>query len=158
MMLVKTILFLALLASCFLVALSVYLLIQRGINERRIRQEEIIRNPEAKIGILESENNKISGRIKTLIICLLFFACIITYFVGKKVENTLLSKVVTLSLEEHNENSFSNKFGIKNIQIEKNKYLYVKIILEDSGKKYIEEHAFDYRGVWQGSDIIECKE
>lgn len=62
-----------------------------------------------------------------------------------------------VAIDKHNRNNYSNKFMIKNIVIEKKNFIFVKIFLEDSSKKYIEEQAFNYKGIWQGSDIIECE-
>lgn len=153
----RIIVFISLLLIFILVTLLIYLLVRKELNKRLIKQEEKIRKPESLFENLKYESNKNSSILKTVLIWILFFLCIISYFVGRKIERNLLTEVMIVAIDKHNKNNYSNKLMIKNIVIEKKNLIFVKIFLEDSSKKYIEEQAFNYTGIWQGSDIIECE-
>lgn len=139
-----------------IIYLIIYFSIKKEINKRRIRKEDALLNlktPKTKIKTLDTENKKITYDLKLLIIGFLFLCCILSFFVGKKIENKIISTVLTTALANHNE-YYGEKYKILNISIEKTNYLVVNIIITDLEKKYVEKHAFNSFGVWQGCDII----
>ncbi len=65
-------------------------------------QEQKLKNelsPEDESMGLECQNKKVGQKLKNLLLCFLPLLCILSYFIGKKVESIFLTKILSAAIE-----------------------------------------------------------